>query len=230
MRFTKLPLLVATFLTLGLAGCSSDDSPLPAGCAPGLDDCGGTCVDLQVDNLNCGTCGNPCGAFAGCSAAVCVPDATLNVGTFNYDFSDPGLTRGYWFTAPVAFTITGLRVPTDVGTEVQNIEVVKFPAAPPAFSAVTNSFTSLGRFVNVAGSNFVAVNIPVASGDIIGILGARGTTTMHNSYGQIAYVSSIKGSSVTLRRLGMQHNLNALPAQDLWTENSYIARIEMYYR
>ena len=159
-----------------------------------------------------------------------MPDATLNVGTFNYDYSSTGHTRGYWFTAPVAFTITGLRVPTDVGTEVQNIEVVKFAAAPPEFTAVTNSFTSLGRFVNVAGSNFVAVNIPVASGDIIGILGARGTTTMHNSYGQTAFASSIKGNSVTLRRLGMQHNLNSTPASDLWTEASYIARIEMYYR
>ncbi|MCA9697214.1 MAG: hypothetical protein KC431_06800 [Myxococcales bacterium] len=41
------------------------------GCAPGLTDCGGSCVDLMADTANCGMCGHECGA--GCSAGVCDP-------------------------------------------------------------------------------------------------------------------------------------------------------------
>lgn len=202
MRFVKLPLLLAAFLTLGLAGCGSDaDCP-------------------------------PCGSFAVCSAGACVPDAALDVGPFGSDFQSASLTRGYWFTAPVAFTVTGLRVPIDVGTEVQNIEIVRLTAVPPNYATVTNAFTSLGRFVNVAGTSFVPVNIPVAAGDIIGILGARGTTTMHNSYGTTnTYATTIKGSAVTLQRLGMQFNLNTTPAKDLWTEAAgVLSQVEMSYR
>ena len=175
-------------------------------------------------------------SLAGCGGSDSSPppaDSFLDVGPFGTDFQSTSLTRGYWFTAPVAFTITGLRVPTDVGTEVQNIEIVRLSAAPPAYSTVTNSFTSLGRFVNVAGTAFIAVNIPVAAGDVIGILGARGTTTMHNSYGATTantYSSAIKGSAVTLKRLGMQYNLNTTVAKDLWTEDANpMSRVEMSY-
>ncbi len=226
MRFAKIPFFLAALLSLSLAGCGGDD------CASGLTSCGGVCVNVQADNANCGACGNACGSFAVCTTAACVDDAALDVGVFSSDYQDVTRTRGYWFTAPVAFTITGLRVPTDVGTEVQNVEVVRLAAVPPTYSTVTNTFTSLGRFVNVAGTDFIPVNIAVAAGDVIGILGARGTTTMHNSYGAAnTYDTFIKGSAVTIQRLGMQHNLNSTPAMDLWTEaTNPVSRVEMYYR
>lgn len=41
-------------------------------CPPGLDGCGGVCVDLQVDDANCGACGAPCAANEGCVAGQCV--------------------------------------------------------------------------------------------------------------------------------------------------------------
>ena len=66
----------------------------------------------------------------------------------------------------------------------------------------------------VAGTDFVAMSIPVAAGDMIGILGARGTTTMNNSYGQTStYATTIKGNAVTLARLGTQNNLNTTAAK-----------------
>jgi hypothetical protein len=36
-------------------------------------ECGGTCVNLDSDQNNCGACGNACGATAVCTAGACVP-------------------------------------------------------------------------------------------------------------------------------------------------------------
>ncbi len=41
--------------------------------------------------------------------------------------------RGYWFQAPTDFTIVGLRVPTDIGTTPQNIQIIRFNSGPRHF-------------------------------------------------------------------------------------------------
>lgn len=48
----------------------------PAGCAEGLTDCGGVCVDLVNDRLNCGACGAACAELVNCWESNCggVPD------------------------------------------------------------------------------------------------------------------------------------------------------------
>jgi hypothetical protein len=40
-------------------------------CPPGLTDCNGICVNLQVDKANCGACGNACGGSQRCRGGVC---------------------------------------------------------------------------------------------------------------------------------------------------------------
>ncbi|MEX2217341.1 MAG: S8 family serine peptidase [Phycisphaerales bacterium] len=144
-----------------------------------------------------------------------------------------GNTRGYFFTSPVNAQICGLRVPNEFGDTVQNIEVVRFNTAPPLFSATTNNFVSLGRYVNMPADDIVHVDIPISAGDIIGVLGTTGTATAHNSYAGASantFSTSIKGVTVGTKRLGMQFNLNTTPARDLWTENvSPISRVELYY-
>ncbi|MFM9996726.1 MAG: S8 family serine peptidase [Phycisphaerales bacterium] len=146
-------------------------------------------------------------------------------------FSGTAATRGYWFTSPVNFEICGLRVPNEAGEAVQNVEVVRLNAAPPAFPAVTNSFESLGRF-SVPAGGIIPVNIAVGQGDVIGILGACGTATMRNSYGSAgAFNTTIKGQPVTLTRFGMQFNLNELAAHDVWQEPAAtFSRVELYYK
>jgi len=137
-----------------------------------------------------------------------------------------GSTRGYWFTAPTNFTITGLRVPTDASTSSQNIQVIDLDSIPPIFSAVTNNFTTLALFQNVTGTAILPVSIPISTGDIIGIFGTRGTS---NSYGTNPYTSAIDGIPVTLTRLGFQDNLSTVTAYDVWQEGSgSISRVEMY--
>src|SRR5688572_5275983 len=43
-------------------------------CGPGRATCGTTCADLQLDDANCGACGNACPAGASCAKGACVAD------------------------------------------------------------------------------------------------------------------------------------------------------------
>lgn len=145
----------------------------------------------------------------------------------NHTSNFTGNVRGYFFTAPVDFTIVGLKTPPEI-TGNQSIAVVRFTAGPPPlFSATTNSFTVLYLTQNNPSTAILPVNIPVAQGDIIGILGQAGTT---NSYTAGPVNTTIGGQPVTLARMGMQFPLTTTAPQQLWTENGgSISRVEMYY-
>ncbi len=159
------------------------------------------------------------------------PPLELDIDTHDALYTDVAGTRGFHFTAPVSFTIIGLRVPTDVNPGGQNIEVVRFNSPVPTWSTTTNDFTSLAYFTDVASDGFITTHIPIQAGDIIGILGARGDTTMRNSYGATnTYNTTISGQAVTLYRLIFQDNLNTTQAYDLANDTlSYYGRVEMQY-
>jgi hypothetical protein len=161
-------------------------------------------------------------------------DQLMPLPDFDHTFSSSSHTRGYWFEAPCNLVITGLRVPDESGHGRQNVELVRFDGQvpPPAFPSDTNSFVSLARFVDEPSANILPVNIPVFSGDVIGVLGAAGTDTMHNSYGPAGpFVSEIFGLPVTLTRMGMQYNLYTDPAHNLWQESGGpVSRVEMWVK
>lgn len=152
---------------------------------------------------------------------------------FYYTYSN-NRTRGYWFTAPVDFVITGMQVPDETGSGLQNIEVVRFDegVAPPAWSANTNAFTTLARRIGVPATEVINVDIPIKAGDVIGVLGAAGgSSIVHNSYGNGSFDTSIFGHTVTLTRLGMQFNIVTTQAQQLWSESGgNIARVMFFYK
>jgi hypothetical protein len=157
----------------------------------------------------------------------------MDIGPFKNNASFTNLTRGFWFVAPVDFVITGLRVPTDVGTGNQHIAVVRLNATPPTYTTTTNSFTRLFYIANQAGTAFVSVNLSIRKGQIIGILGARtgNNGTLNNSYAQgTTYTSRIKGQGTVLRRLLMQHGLHTMAPRDLATSGGSYSRIEVRYR
>ncbi|MFN8288688.1 MAG: PKD-like domain-containing protein [Chitinophagaceae bacterium] len=143
----------------------------------------------------------------------------------------PGNVRGYWFTAPTNFVITSLSVPTTASSGPMSVAVVKFTGnvPPPIFSATTNAFTTVFQTFNNPTSGSVPCNIPVATGEVIGILGYRGNI---NSYAPGDYVTSIAGFPVQLERLGMQFPLTASAPHDLWREfgpTTSISRVEFTY-
>lgn len=137
--------------------------------------------------------------------------------------------RGYWFTAPVDFTIVGLRVPSQAGSGTQSIQVIKIHDNPPVvYNTTSTNFTTLYYTNSGTNGQILTVSIPITSGDRIAILGYAGTT---NSYGDPTSVTSqIDGHTVTLKRTGYQGNINSSQAPNYWTQTSgYISRVEMYY-
>ncbi|MBK9399754.1 MAG: PKD domain-containing protein [Bacteroidetes bacterium] len=138
-----------------------------------------------------------------------------------------GNVRGYWFTSPTCFTITGLEVPTDASGGLQNIAVLRLDSLPPAIANATNNFTVLYLTQNDSSQGMIPVNIQVGPGDIIGILGNRSDI---NSYGPGVFASSINGFPVTLSRFGMQYELSTIAPQEVWsTGTGSISRVFMYY-
>ena len=134
--------------------------------------------------------------------------------------------RGYYFTSPIAFTICGIYVPTDASAAAQSMEIVRFTAGPPpAFPGTTNAFTNLFYQALYAPNNMISINVPVASGDVMGVYGYRGTgNSANNSYGSPnPYGSNILGNPVSLYRSGMQYDLSTQTMHDIWTEPVFIA-------
>jgi len=129
-----------------------------------------------------------------------------------------GNVRGYYFTAPDDFVITGLRVPTTNSVGPQNISILKFNSGvPPLFSATTNDFIELGYWANYTASDTIYVNYPITAGDIIGIYGNRDDI---NSYAPAPATTTIGGISTTLTRSGMQFPLSSNAMQDVFSETS----------
>jgi len=48
-------------------------------CPPGITGCGGSCVDLQTDEDNCGSCNHACPAGSTCQGGACVCGTGLTV-------------------------------------------------------------------------------------------------------------------------------------------------------
>lgn len=154
--------------------------------------------------------------IASIAAAAAVPGAAeeFMVGPEVTTYS--GLTRGYYFTAPVSFTITGLYIPDSASTATQNLQVLRFDGMPTTYPTEGTNFTSLGLFLNQSGASPVSTSIFVAAGDVIGILGDRGGV---NSYGTGPAEFSLGGSNVTIARLGFQGLIaNTNGAQSAFTE------------
>lgn len=141
--------------------------------------------------------------------------------------------RGFWFTSPTTTVITGLRVPTDIGTANQFIYVVKWPSAPPTYTVQSTNYTVLGKFLNVPGLDTVKCGIPINTGDIIGVLGVRGSTavsTASMSYGAGGFTTTISGNPVTLYRFMSQTDITTNPLGPLCEGGTgSLARVEMFF-
>lgn len=145
----------------------------------------------------------------------------LDIGTRSQGGCCDSMTRGYWFTAPVDFTIDSLALPSIGQGNNDTLEVLRLNGAPPLWTHTTNDFTSLGYWTGVSSVN---TDIAVHAGDVIGVLGWTNGLTPYATAN--SYATSIGGAAVTLKRLGFQ---DLGQAHDVWTENAAYAYINMNY-
>ena len=139
----------------------------------------------------------------------------------------PGNVRGYWFTAPKDFAITGVEVPTEASSGNQSIAVLRLTAEPPLYSTTTNDFEVLFLTQDDPASGMIPTYLEISAGDVIGILGSRGGA---NSYGAGPFASSIDGMPINLARFGMQYPLDSTAPQEVWTEGGgSISRVRLFY-
>ena len=143
-------------------------------------------------------------------------------------FSSPISVRGYWFTAPKDFAITGVEVPTDASEGNQSIAVVRFTAEPPIFDATTDDFEVLFLTQDDSATGMIPTYLEIASGDVIGVLGSRNGVGSYAAGAPLA--SSIDGLPISLRRLGMQFPLASTTPRQLFTEEGgSISRVRLFY-
>lgn len=165
-------------------------------------------------------------AFSIIISSTIVAQTVAPLPAHNVQFS--GNVRGYWFTAPDCFTITGLEVATEAGAGAQNIAVLRLYAPPPIFSATTNAFTVLFLTQNNPATGVIPCNIQIEQGDIIMILGQRGNINSYSISG--SHTTVINGITTPVTRCGMQFPLGTTPPQQLWAQASgEISRVHMTY-
>ncbi len=141
-----------------------------------------------------------------------VIDVGPQTGTFSSN------VRGFWFTAPVDFWITGVDVPTEASSGNFDTSIVRLPAPPPIFGNTTSNYTILHEARDQAAA-VTGLNIEIKAGEVIGVLGSRDNV---NSYGAGAFLTSILGNSVTLERFGSQNSIDGtttVQGFEVWTES-----------
>ncbi len=217
--------------------CTTEPAPNGSPCDD-LDACtnGETCTG---GNCSGGTSVMQCLAGDYCCPSNCTPQndadcaiTELDIGPHNSVFAGQYTARGYWFQAPAGMTIHELRVPPEAGTGAQNLQVVRFNGGPPPnYPQSTTNFVTLAYQNQVSGSAWIQVNIPVQAGQYIGVIGARGTNPLTNSYAATnTYSTTIFGQPTTLYRLIAYVDLanSAATSMQGHTQNQY-GRVQLRY-
>jgi hypothetical protein len=151
---------------------------------------------------------------------------------FGSTYSSASHTRGFYFLAPVDFTIVGLRVPDEKNHGLQNVAVIKPAAKPPAYPTTTTGgyqFYKGGEPSNL----IIPCNVSFKKGEYCGVLGACGDASMmHNSYGTPsgAFQSQVLGTATSIYRFGSQTNLVVVQGQGPYycIDTGTVSRVEVY--
>jgi hypothetical protein len=157
----------------------------------------------------------------------------VDIGTHSQMDSSEVYTYGYWFEVQSCFRITGLRVPLEVDSMENVVQIVVFDTVPPTgIASATNEFSTLDYFADVVDTNIIQTDLVVSTGDIIGVFGGGGAEQMVHSMHLGTNNPTINGGQVVFNRLVFEGDLNTgLATAGLYSEdiNLGYSRIEMYY-
>jgi len=157
--------------------------------------------------------------------------AMMPIPAFSSTFSSATLTRGFFFQAPIDFTIVGLRVPDESKHGKQNVAVYKMASQPPTYPSTGTGGLQFFK-AGEPSANIIPCQVGFKKGDWVGVLGACGdASTMRNSYGPTGtYKSSVLGTPVNIDRFGTQTNIVATNGTGAYwgIVNSIVCRVEVY--
>jgi hypothetical protein len=157
--------------------------------------------------------------------------AMMPLPAFNNTFSSSGYTRGFFFQAPIDFTIVGLRVPDEAKHGKQNVAVYRMTAQPPTYPSTTTGGLQFFK-AGEPSANIIPCQIAFKTGEWVGVLGACGDASMmYNSYGVTGtYPSQILGTPVNIDRFGTQTNIVVTNGTGAYWAivNSIVSRVEVY--
>lgn len=119
-----------------------------------------------------------------------------------------GGERGYWFVAPVDFTLDTLWLNTASGLSNNfNVDILIFNQTPVEFSASTTNYTTVFTQNNASGA--ITVDLDVTANMIFGVL--AWDNDLHITPYSTAVSQTIFGSNFTLTRLVRQSLINNDP-------------------
>ncbi|MCP4968225.1 MAG: PKD domain-containing protein, partial [bacterium] len=134
-------------------------------------------------------------AFSGEVATNTIEVDTIPMLPYYRTFSNSGQTRGYWFVTPVGFSITGLQVPDEQGSGLQNVAVAKIAGT------TTTTYDTMFEAFAAPASQVLPTSISFEAGDTVYVLGAAGPLTrLANSYSAASGPSTVLGQPITLAR------------------------------
>ncbi|MBN2492526.1 MAG: hypothetical protein JXQ29_16885 [Planctomycetes bacterium] len=156
----------------------------------------------------------------------------MPIPVFGSTYSSASHSRGFYFQAPIDFTIVGLRVPDERSHGLQNVAVIKPAAKPPAYPTTTT-----GGYLFYKGgepsSTIIPCNLSFKKGEFVGVLGACGDATMmYSSYGTPSgpFLSHVLGVATSIYRFGSQTNLVVVQGQGAYycIDTGTVSRVEVY--
>jgi len=164
--------------------------------------------------------------FAGTQPMMPIP-------AYGSTYSAAAVTRGFYFQAPRDFTIVGIRVPNEKNVFQAGMVVYVMSSPPPAWPRTRTGSSNFLYVGFVLASKVYACNMPVKTGEWVGILGACGDRTIvHNSYAAAAgpFPSDVVGVAATIRAFGTQTNVMAAQGQGPYyaEDTGFVSRVEVY--
>jgi len=165
-------------------------------------------------------------------AGTAAAQTMMPIPAFGNTYSSASHTRGFYFLAPIDFTIVGLRVPDEKKHGRQNVAVIKPAAKPPAYPTTTTGgyqFYKGGEPSSV----IIPCNVSFKKGEYCGVLGACGDATMmHNSYGTPSgpFQSQVLGVATSIYRFGSQTNIVVVQGKGAYycIDTGTVSRVEVY--
>ena len=147
-------------------------------------------------------------------------DEVINIPDHDSNFVRSSAAQGFYFTAPIDFTITGIDVPNDAGDSPFDASIYRLknvttypPYMPLSDIETLADFSDQSTAVN-------GLNIAVSQGEIIGAVGRRGIITSYTTRANNTFDSYIGGHLVTFTRLGVNNYQSDNPLQ-MFTNGVY---------